>query len=155
PKIDRAHVGTVPQKARGPLVQVAVHRGGHEPDAALAVAVVLLQAEDPVVRERLDRAVTRSVRALRDTFDGADREATGKPPRDLGGTENPARVRRCGVTVQPAELRVATNAPRIEQPFAAAVHDVAVHAEVENAGAFDEEWTAFLEERLEGRQVDD
>src|SRR5437867_13052085 len=94
PEINRAHVGAAPQEVLAPLVQAAVHRSRHETDAALAVAVVLLQAEDTVVRERLDGAVTRSGRALRDTFDGADRETTGKPTRDLGGAKNPARDRK-------------------------------------------------------------
>src|SRR6266481_198251 len=140
PEIDRAHIRAAPQEVLAPLVQATVHRRRHETDAALAVAVVLLQAEDTVVRERLDGAVTRSCRPLCDTFDGADRETTGKPTRDLGGAENPARVRRRGVAVQSAELRIATHAPGIEQPLPAAVHDVAVHVEIENAGAFDEEW---------------
>ena len=153
-EIDRAHVGAAPQIVLGPLVQIAVDGGRHEADAALAVAVVLLQAEDAVVGERLDRTIAQPVLALRDAFDGAERQPTGKTSRDLRGAKNPARVRGLGVAVQSTELRIATHAPGIEQPFPAAVHDVAVHAEVENAGAFDEKRPAFLEERLERRQVD-
>src|SRR5258708_34225186 len=107
-EIDRAHIGTVAQKVCGPLVQVAVHRGGHETDATLAVAVVLLQAEDPVVRERLDGVVPRSRRALRDTFDGADREPTGNPTRDLGGAKNPPRVRGRRIAEHLADWRSPT-----------------------------------------------
>src|SRR5258706_14458553 len=110
-ELDRSHVGAPPQKALGPLVQIAVDRGRHKADAALAVAVVLLQAEDTVVRERLDRAIAQAVLALGDAFDGAERETTGQPPRDLRGAQNPAGVRGLGVAVHSPELRVRTAGP--------------------------------------------
>src|SRR5213593_300852 len=119
PEIDRTHIRAAQQETVCPLVHVTVDRRRHEADAALAIAVVLLQPEDAVVRERLDRAVTRPSHALRDTFDGADRETTRQPTRDLGGAKNPARVRRRGVAVQSAELRIATYAAGIEQALPA------------------------------------
>src|SRR5437762_2224451 len=153
-KIDRTDVGVAAQKILRPLIQRAVDACRHEADAALTIAEILHDTQGAVIRERLDRLVSRSPSPLRNTLQRPDREATRKPTRQLRGAKNPARGRRLGIAVESAQLRIATDAARVEQPFTRTVHDAAIDAEAEDPCSFDEEGAAFLIECLEGTEVD-
>src|SRR6266487_4262115 len=83
-------VGLVAQAA-GELVNVAVHRGRHDAEAALPFAQILRQAEHAVIGEGLERRATE-IRFLGDSLHRTDCETAGQSARDLRGTENPAGV---------------------------------------------------------------
>src|SRR5436309_3825182 len=139
-EIHSTDIGVIAEETLGRRIDIAVDRGPHEAEPALPVAVILRQPQHAVVRERLDGGAALG-RALGDPLNGTDREPTGQAARDLRGTQD-AR----GIVADP---------PRVEQPFTATVHDVAVHTEIEDARSFHEERAPLLIERLEGREIDD
>src|SRR6266511_959140 len=139
-EIDRSDVGLIAEESLGRRVDIAVDRGPHEAEPALPVAEILRQPQYAVVRKRLD-GHTALGRALRNPLDGTDREATGQAARDLGGPQDAT-----GIVADP---------PRVEQPLAGTVHDIAVHTKIESARSFHEERAPLLIERLEGREIDD
>src|SRR6266496_3113668 len=81
-----------------------------------------------------------------------DRLPTGKAAGQLRRAVDRGSGR--GLGVAKPELGRATDAPRVKQPLAVAVHLAAIHIKAEDARALDEKWPSFLKERLECGEVE-
>src|SRR5439155_22636408 len=121
----------------------------------LAAAQVLAQPHDAVVGGRLDRLATHARDVLRHGIEHADREPTRQASGELPRAEDAGKGGRDVVVVGARQLRRAPDAPGVDQPFAVAVHLIAIDVELEQPASRDEEGPLLPEERLERAEVQD
>src|ERR1043166_2194639 len=145
-EIEGADVGAPAQYILSLLVEAPVHRRQHEADPTLAVAEVLLGPHHGVVGGGLHRFAERARGALRNGIEDTDGLSARQPARQLPGPIDRGGRRRARLAV--VELGRATDAPRVEQSLAVAVHLAAIHAEAENPRALHEKRPPFLKERI-------
>jgi hypothetical protein len=148
-EVGRRNVRVAVEQITRPAVVPAIHAGEDDPDAALTATEILLPSHDCIVRGGLERLTERAIGALRHCIEHAERCAARKPAGELRGAKNGRRRWRARVTVERAELRRAADAPRVEESFVVAIHDVAVHLEAVNPSAFEKERPLLGEKRLE------
>ena len=140
PEIESPDVGMAVKIVLRPRVVIAIDGGRHEADGALTAAEVLCHAQRGVVRQRLERDIAAvSDGALGEALEGTYRQTTRKVAGNLGRADNSGRI-----VADPAG---------VEQVFAAAVHDIAVDVEIENARSFYEERPPLLIECFERSEV--
>ena len=133
-EVEPSRVRAAGEERRRAGIERAVDAGEHQADVAAAVGVIALQAEDAVVRPRLDRRVPaiddlHALDALGHRVEQADGEAIGEAARELGRGGDRRRGGAGGVAVLAGELRAPADAARVEQAGAAAVDVAAVGVE--------------------------